>query len=149
MKPPLDQMLKERFAAQYMNVAKFQWEYYDSSGITVPVLLTPLRFVQSYTDLSVSKVWILLRSIESLSDAEAIEVAKIWWDENKMPQMIDAEEGKWIADRYLKNGKKLELNMIDYLRSIGICLPFMGYSVEELVEAGWVRIKGEEGGVEG
>ena len=33
-----------------------------------------------------------------------------------------------------------EIENIDYLRSKGYALPFMGYSVEDLVSFGWVRV---------
>jgi hypothetical protein len=38
---------------------------------------------------------------------------------------------------------------IDYLRSRGYALPFMGWSVEQMVEAGWIKLseKGGEGNV--
>ncbi|WP_411973351.1 hypothetical protein ACLCDV_07875 [Sphingobacterium sp. Lzh-3] len=36
-----------------------------------------------------------------------------------------------------------DVTTIDFLRSKGYALPFMGVSVEKLVEYGWVRLKGD------
>lgn len=32
-------------------------------------------------------------------------------------------------------------HLLDYLRSKGFALPFMGISVEEMVQAGWIKLK--------
>lgn len=32
--------------------------------------------------------------------------------------------------------------IVDYLRSKGYALPWMGYSVEDMVQAGWIKLKG-------
>ncbi|GAB3177498.1 hypothetical protein [Telluribacter humicola] len=37
------------------------------------------------------------------------------------------------------------LEAYDYLKSKGYAVPFMGYSVEELIEAGWIQIRKEVG----
>ena len=36
--------------------------------------------------------------------------------------------------------QNFQQNQVDYLRSKGYALPFMEYSVDELVELGWVRL---------
>lgn len=63
---------------------------------------------------------------------------------------IDTEENDIITGRFENDGKQLLddhsdniLNAYDYLRSRGYALPWMGLSVEELVNRGWVKLKGE------
>jgi hypothetical protein len=40
----------------------------------------------------------------------------------------------------LKKGYCNKYEVVDYLRSKGYALPFMGYSVDELVNLGWVQL---------
>lgn len=40
----------------------------------------------------------------------------------------------------VKNGGVINLHAVDYLRSKGYAIPFMEYSVEELVNLGWMRL---------
>jgi len=37
-------------------------------------------------------------------------------------------------------GDSIELDAVDYLRSKGYALPFMGISVEQMVEWGWIKL---------
>lgn len=86
-----------------------------------------------------------LRSINSLTDSEAIEVAKMYPTFGKtdeiqrtrifLDQQLSLSDSRWI---------NLPSHIIDYLRSIGIALPFMGLSVNQLIEAGVLKIR--EGG---
>ena len=54
--------------------------------------------------------------------------------------------GILISDEFLKtmtnvkNGGVINLHAVDYLRSKGYAIPFMEYSVDELVNLGWVRL---------
>jgi len=50
----------------------------------------------------------------------------------------DVEEGYWHLYAYHIPVSAIN---IDYLRSKGYALPWMGLSVEELVDAGWVKLK--------
>jgi len=47
------------------------------------------------------------------------------------------ELGKWRSKECLE---QLPFQEIDYLRSKGYALPFMEYSVEDLISFGWVRL---------
>jgi hypothetical protein len=81
-----------------------------------------------------------LKPTKRLTDNEAIELGKIL--NIKDNEVI----GVLISDEFLntmtnvKNGGVINLHAIDYLRSKGYALPFMQYSVEDLVLFGWVRL---------
>lgn len=134
-RPELDQEFKEKFTAQYWGVDV--GTFYQSS-ITHVITEAYIRVMRYNPDS-----YLLLRSVSDLTDSEAIEVAKIVYQE---PYMHTPDEGRWYMKYTVEGSRFRDLSCADYLRSIGCALPFMGYSVEELVAAGFVKIK--EGGEE-
>jgi len=87
-----------------------------------------------------------LKPLSKLSDEDAIEYFDILWNrvhENKS-RSFKIEYGKdWanslLSQRYGLIPSNL-LHGIDYLRSKGYAIPFMQYSVEELISFGWVKL---------
>ena len=78
-----------------------------------------------------------LKSLQSITDEDAIEVAYLHWpDYRKTNHNVDVEWVKRILETISQNSR-----ISDYLRSKGHAIPWMGLSVEELVNRGWVRIK--------
>lgn len=87
-----------------------------------------------------------LKSLASITDEDAIEVYKIVGDtmfiEHNNPEglkrgiirMLTEFTGSWL---HVGNC----IQAIDYLRSKGYALPYMGLSVEQLVEYGWIKLK--------
>jgi len=85
-----------------------------------------------------------LKPLSKISDEDVIEVAKIFrWnhysDESKVFQV------KTFLSQYLDyHNTNISPNeyfqLCDYLRSKGYALPWMGLSVEEMVEAGWIKL---------
>lgn len=90
--------------------------------------------------------YLLLRPITQVTDEEAIEVAKIWrplrGNVGYNSQFHTAICGREIIDRLNGYDRDFETFMLltDYLRSKGFALPFMGISVEEFIEAGWIKL---------
>ena len=70
--------------------------------------------------------------------------------ENHAPYIlvqIDTTETDIVVGYFSNEGKEYKddapdniLHAYDYLRSLGYALPFMGVSVEELVERGWIKL---------
>lgn len=89
------------------------------------------RFLKSYIEL---------RPLSLITDKEAIHIVKLIHIDVPDQYAKDFLRGYFYD---LKHGlnTKYNIEVIDYLRSIGIALPFMGYSVEELVELGWCKLK--------
>jgi len=79
--------------------------------------------------------YLQLRSIDSLTDEEAEYVAKDL-NHTHNNRMTNHE---WVLDEIMHeslNGKSF-----DYLRKIGILVPWNGYSVKQIIEKGWAKIK--------
>jgi len=75
----------------------------------------------------VSESYLLLKPLSSITDEDAIFL--------KHQENIDAVKyyERWGVNSY----------DTDYLRSKGYALPYMGLSVEKLIEYGWVKLKNE------
>lgn len=96
-----------------------------------------------------------LTPLSQISDEDAIICAKLIYKYDDTPSGKIASERSHTAE----NGKDyviesiqdndgvfhsvVSFEVVDYLRSRGYALPFMGLSVEELVIRGWVKLKGE------
>lgn len=88
--------------------------------------------------------WLNLKPLSQISDEDAIEVAKMldWFaldfEENHLDQFKKHFLNQALEwDHY---GIYTSLIVIDFLRSRGYALPWMGLSVEELIAAGWVKL---------
>lgn len=97
-------------------------------------------------DRNASILVLLLKPLSAISDEHAIEVANIFdLDEDKrkatdLAEWIEAlftETAGYYIDGY--TGNQL-LEAIDYLRSKGYALPYLGLSVEQQIEYGWIRL---------
>lgn len=109
-----------------------------------------------------------LKPLSSISDEDAIEVAQLItrfkWDLDFGTKVIKEENQVIVYYDAVKNGYKHKTSIYDdffsrsysgepvhelsgvvydYLRSKGYALPYMGLSVEEQVNRGWVKLKGE------
>lgn len=119
------------------------------------------------------KSFLILKPLSSISDEDAIEVAKIMTFHDGKGLIIERKKHGEIEmyDRYNDEPHFLNtlffvpdpfeifsrddnrnwfqydaeriLEVTDFLRSRGYALPWMGLSVEELVNRGWVILKGE------
>lgn len=164
MKPQLTPELKERFLAQYWGQRVFFVndsvnEIYDIDS----------NFQDAH-ECEKEFIYALLRPISSLTDDEAIEVAisslmpitfktacirrfdhpnhksmstiTVLLDTDNLEVLIN-QESAYIS--ISANGKKMGIfnpaGYIQKLLSLGIAIPFMGHSVGDLVNAGWVKLK--------
>jgi hypothetical protein len=81
--------------------------------------------------------WLQLKPLSAISDEDAIKVGRL------NPVMDnDLLVGKSICHWLDKRGTNRDITFeaVDYLRSKGYALPWMGLSVEEMVEAGWIKL---------
>jgi len=140
-----DNEMKVRFFAQY-----FQQEVYLNDNWSS--VDTPRHLVAFY--LTEDRVpghlggYLLLRSIHSLTDEEAKIISPILdisYDNNSKHAMFDLVGFRYYLLGLLEvDGASVRgynsLHVIDYLRSIGIAIPFMGISVEEMIKKGWIKL---------
>lgn len=88
-----------------------------------------------------------LRSVEMLSEEEynmiGSKAAKEMYHDNG----YNTQRGKEIVSHMNLDSDTWPVSFVlwltDYLRSIGIAIPFMGISVEEMIEKGWVVLRKE------
>ena len=126
--------LKEKFFVQYwgQKILKITSSKFEEVG--------------SQWNLKHPSFKLLLRPLSALSDNHAIEYFDILWHESHKSKSKEfkIEYGKEWANNLLSERFGLIpsniLNGIDYLRSKGYTLPFMQYSVEDLVNLGWIEL---------
>lgn len=120
------------------------WRYPHSNGVTT------LLYIDANTVHD--KIYVgfrghlELRSLSSITDEDAIELVKTHgYIENQLTE----ENGRSLVNSIIKGTdmpffyiKKEKFgHTIDYLRSRGYALPYMGASVETMVEWGWIKLK--------
>lgn len=112
---------KAKFFAQYWNQEVIDHEDYNREGC--------LKVSGEMIRICYDDYYLLLKPLSSISDedAEIIDLESEdynengWWDKH----------GNFYWWSYAD---------VDYLRSKGYALPWMGLSVEEMVEAGWIKL---------
>lgn len=158
----LTQTAKARFFAQY-------WGQTFINGINGHSVLSFIDI----NDISLGRIEaaILLKPLSSITDEDAIEVAIMLrpmsfemhprgWHIERTEREIEITHNQSIYEFDIDfmgsigvdNGQSWEymgnteyLNAYDFLRSKGYALPFIGLSVEEMVQAGWLKLS-EKGG---
>jgi len=79
-----------------------------------------------------------LRSIDSLTDEELITAIGC---EGYVSEFHILNLGVPVKEFLPDNINTLHSNTVDYLRSIGILVPFAQYSVEQILSIGWAVVK--------
>lgn len=139
MKPPIDKQFRERFFAQYwgQNCEVVKSSFYPvPRGIVIKIDTTVLKYYLSNDKMKLSA---LLRPLSALTDPEYLLIAKII---NGNDGWQTVEDGKReIAEWEWTWPSPQSVGWVhDYLRSIGVATPYLGYSVEELVTAGLAKL---------
>lgn len=137
--------VKCRFFAQYWGQPVQRYENNDYIKVVNGFIETSLQ----------DKDYLLLKPLSKITNEEAIEVAKIYQSNIRGLSLLGIagvskqeilraglEFCKRIDGNYWNNFANVfqMLSAFDYLRSKGYALPFMGYSVEDLVSFGWVQL---------
>ena len=132
---------KAKFFAQYWGQeSHFDECYKGNENFKKPFLVDPEN---TYGCLE-------LTPLSQISDEDAIEVAKMLFRDTEIKGINSAyyalifswrasNKGRWFRRSLYWNN--LNIKQTDYLRSKGYALPWMGISVEALVEWGWVKLK--------
>ena len=125
------------------NKAKFFAKYLHQSVLMVPSF-KEVRTLH-YFELEGRSLngALLLTPLSMITDEDAIEVAIIldWEDDGYPGEWISAlftEPAGYYIDGY--TGNQI-LKIVDYLRSKGYALPYMGLSVEELQKRSWIKLR--------
>lgn len=124
---------KVRFFAQYWGQEIQIEKRFDGDDL---YMSTPLQGINQNS--SVEKRYLELKPLSSISEEDAIEAAKIL--NTNTEYGFDLED--YLSDYEWNNIAPLEaLNVYDYLRSKGYAVPYLNYSVEDLIKLGWIRLK--------
>lgn len=111
-------------------------------------------------ELQMRRTSLGLKSLKSISDEDAINGAITLQGIKVDNEIIDIKRhndlitfniihkgcnfiSSYSFFHYASNPNRLSLNYTDYLRSKGYALPYMGLSVETMVEYGWIKLKSE------
>jgi len=125
----------------YLNEAKFRAIYIGQNVLSHPKNDEPYM-LSSDMVFGERDRFLSLRSIESLTDDELIFISKLLGHK------------VFVGDRYMRNimnGAWLNqplnvvIQIIDYLRYISVLIPFMGLSMDDILEYGWAVIREAKG----
>lgn len=116
----------ERFAVQY-------WGQDVITGDNIGI-----HEVDAYSTEKHSYTKLVLRSIESLTATEKETVYRIHYGRIDYTGEINiSKDNIWWVYKL----QHLRPPVLDYLRSIGILVPFDKYSVEQILSLGWAVVK--------
>ena len=113
--------VKCRFFAQYWGQQVQRYENNNYKKVVNGFIETNLQ----------DKDYLLLKPISKITDEDAISMYR------------GLERNYESANQFLEDYKSigfLEQSEVDFLRSKGYAVPFMVYSVDDLVKIGWVRL---------
>lgn len=95
---------------------------------------------------------LILTSLANITDEDAIACANLLGncshlsDLAKVSQIRELLTTNYFYTKQTNITANQWLKLFDYLRSNGYALPWIGYTVEELIEAGYCQLKGGERG---
>lgn len=149
MKAEINFENKAKFFAMYWGQdivsSESDWDWFKDQRIFY-------KSEEIITSIHKENYFLSLIPLSQISDEDAIEVARIenaWELRDEHENIYFIKRGKSISRQIyeqLSDGFSIWLSAdkylltIDHLRSKGYALPWMGFSVEEMIEASWVKL---------
>jgi hypothetical protein len=127
-KPSIIAGVRCRFFAQYWGVKAL---YVGGDGIQ--------KVGEGGWNLKHPDFFLKLKQTKWLTDIEVTEIASILKIEDEDIVGIIISDEFLNAITAIKENNTSSIHLIDYLRSKGYAVPFMSYSVQDLVDMGWVQ----------
>ena len=124
---------KAKFFAQYWGQEVVKWNFStgESSYMTLPL--------DDFRINEVKKFHLILKPLLSIADEDAVDLSKII--KLKFSSVYNDEFVlSEIKKSIINDAHNLPYAVVDYLRSKSYALPYMGLSIEKLIEYGWVKI---------
>ena len=120
------------------NKSKFFAQYW---GQKVGVSWIETGSIETKKCLSQDASWLELKPLSSITDEDAIEIAKIFrWENGVLEAQVKTFLSQYM-DYHNSNISSIEnFYLCDYLRSKGYALPWLGISVEDQIEYGWIKL---------
>ncbi|MDV3774041.1 hypothetical protein CMU14_13240 [Elizabethkingia anophelis] len=126
---------KAAFMAQYWGQKVFK---YNREGSPIsPEEVGNVLFIPKSKAIDYS--YLELKPLSAITDDDVIELLR--FKEGRDFERYDENVIKW-ARKQIDN--LISIETIDFIRSKGYALPWMGLSVEKLVEYGWIKLKNKE-----
>ena len=119
---------KAKFFAQYWGVEAVRYDEY-----TKPMAVDFVDFIEMK-----ESIFLELKPLSSITDEYAAEVDRIYYD------FVNHDGNSLIGKNLLSSThdlSRLPTHISDYIRSLGYALPWMGLSVETMIEYGWIKLK--------
>lgn len=133
--------VKAKIFAQYYGVKCFRNEFYDKQDLdSSEIIDRTFAFVFTHNG------YLSLKSLDNIIDEDAIELFNLMFSKQHLDKTNDfkLELGKSWVSAYLRNVDTFApFNYIygfQFLQSKGYALPYMNYSVEDLVELGVYKL---------
>jgi len=129
--------VKSRFFAQYFGVRVFQNEL--NKKYDYPNYSYPLTIEKDFN--KETNEFLELKPLSKITDEDALSAIKIF-------KVYRKKDGVFITEHsHIENIKTIfldipvwRLDVADFLRSKGYAVPFMEYSIEDLISFGWVQL---------
>jgi hypothetical protein len=119
------------------NAALFQAEG-NSKNADGNLMLSPSILADIHEGtFNYSDFYLKQRHISKISEDEAFQIANLW---TGGADSSTSEYGYSVLETLRGIEGRLPSEITDYLRSIGIAIPWMGLAVEEQIEYGWIRL---------
>jgi len=119
------------------NKAKFFAQYY---GQNIQRAGDDPAYFETKPEYTAEDWYLELKSLSAITDEDAIEMGVINNWRRGVDFSIDVANYRNMAKFFDKGELGMNYETVDYLRSKGYALPFMGLSVEEMVQAGWIKL---------
>ena len=84
--------------------------------------------------------YLLLRTVEQMTEEEKTSILEIVGELRLNTSQVDMLINQYMTKQSNVHGARW-IQISDYLRSIGILIPFRGYTVEQIIANGWAKIK--------
>ena len=129
--------VKCRFFAQYFGVRVFQNE--ANKPHNLPNYSYPLSLQKNFTHSLYE--YLELKPLSKATREELLDTYHKMWEFNE--DLIESDIKlalDWFGNYGTQNYVKFNQQQTDFLRSKGYAIPFMEYSVNDLVSFGWVRL---------
>lgn len=117
------------------NKAKFFAQYWGQEVFGSPYLKGSWCYTGENFDEIDESVWMNLKPLSSITDEDAKEICKI-----VRPDVKWKNYSKDSIYRFANTFSEHNVLGCDYFRSKGYALPYMGLSVETLIEYGWIKL---------
>jgi hypothetical protein len=124
------------------NKTRFEALYYGQKVLAINAFESKGLYIVDFKNVGSKNTSLYLRSISNLTDEE------YKWFANHSAYKLDDKNIVAVGKSMVKamfepngwSGNTLQ-QMCDYLRSIGILIPWMDLSVETIIAYGWAKIK--------